>query len=72
MPTYTGKLESLKRLPTSRNGNPRYMVCIDGVFARTSPDSSLAYKLPNYVGKTVQIDVDLYYGKPTLLNIREV
>lgn len=68
---HTGILTIIKRLKRSVNGNPRYLVEIDGWTVRTSPDSSLAYELPNYDGKEVIATVGTYYGYATLGSVKE-
>lgn len=55
-----GKLDALRRLPSSKYGNPRFEVEVlkqDGtrLVARTSTDSMLAYGISNYFNKTVQV-----------------
>lgn len=62
--TYTGELLALIRQESSRNGNPRYLVHIEGVpMAYTQPDSMLAYELPNYVGKRVTVRIGWHYNR---------
>lgn len=61
-----GKLEIIKRLPSSRNGNPRYLLRVDGWTCRTAPDTQLAYSLPNLDGKQVEALIGTHYGNATL------
>ena len=62
-------LESIERLPSSVNGNPRYSgYC--GVYFRTGVDSSHGYTIQNYVGKVVEITVGTHYGHCTLNSIK--
>ena len=63
---HIGKLEIVRRENNSVNGNPRYLCRIDGWTCYTAPDSSLAYALPNYEGKTVIATIGTYYGRPTI------
>ena len=63
---HTGILEVIERLPSSENGNPRYLLRIDGHICRTQPDSSLGYKVANYDGNMVKAIIGTYYGKATL------
>ena len=63
---HTGTLEITERLPSSANGNPRYLVRVDGWTCRTAPDSSLGYTVPNLDGKLVRAHIGTHYGKPTL------
>ena len=69
---HRGTLEYLDRLPSSHFGNPRYRAYCAGFSFVTAPDSSLAYALPNYVGKEVEIRLGTHYGKTTLDSIQEV
>lgn len=66
---HTGLLEIISRLPSSPNGNPRYLLRIDGVTFRTSPDSSYAYVVPNFDGKRVAATIGTHYGTATLNSI---
>ena len=61
-----GKLEILRREPTSANGNPRYFAYCAGVNFYTAPDSPYGYSLPNYNGKEVTVVIGTYHGRPTL------
>jgi len=68
----TGILREVKRLPSSTNGNPRYLVAIWGIggnpykadvtFAKTKVDSSFAYEVDNFFGKKVVAVVGDHYG----------
>ena len=66
---HTGTLEIIKRLPSSRYGNPRYLCRIDGWTCRTKPDSNIAYSLPNHDGKTVRAILGTHYGKCSILSL---
>jgi hypothetical protein len=59
---HTGILELVKRLPQSANGNPRYLIRIDGHTARTQVDSSLSYSMPSYFGKRATVKIGTHYG----------
>ena len=67
---HTGKLEILERLPSSRNGNPRYLIKVDGWTCRTAPDASIAYKITNYDGKMVTAMLGTYYGLCTIESVK--
>lgn len=69
MKTVTGTLKIIERLKSSYFENPRYLVMIGDVKAYTKPDSSIAYWLPKFEGKTVKARVKQYYGKPTIIDI---
>ena len=65
-------LDSLKRLPNSRFGNPRYeatLMASDGseVVAWTKPDASLGYSLPNHRGEQVQATLRTMRGRVYLI-----
>jgi len=63
---HTGKLEIIERLPASRNGNPRFLLRIDGWTCRTQVDSSAGYEVQNYDGKTITATIGTHYGVATL------
>ena len=65
----TGKLRVLSRLPSSRNGNPRYLLDIGGTVCRTAPDSGLAYSITNYEGDQVRAKIGTYRGHLTVHNV---
>lgn len=67
---HVGMLEIIDRLPSSRYGNPRWLVRVDGWTARTTPDSSLAYSITNHTGKRVVAHIGTYYGKATVRDVR--
>ena len=67
--TLTGKLEVIRRLPSSRNGNPRYLLRVDGTTFRTAVDSSHGYSVTNHDGKSVRVTVGTHYGVATLADI---
>jgi hypothetical protein len=64
--SHVGKLEIVQRLPSSRNGNPRYLLRVDGWTCRTAPDSSLGYSVTNYDGKRVKATIGTLRGLATL------
>ena len=57
----TGKLEFVKRLPSSTNGNPRFLVKVDGWTCSTQPDTQLGYSIQNWWNKTVTADIGTHY-----------
>lgn len=69
---HTGKLEVIKRLPSSVNGNPRYMVSIDGTTCKTQVDSMLAYAIENYSGELVEATIGTHYNSATLNTVKLV
>lgn len=64
--SHIGKLEIVRRLPPSRNGNPRYLLRVDGWTCRTAPNSSLGYSVPNLDGKIVRAYIGTLRGLATL------
>jgi hypothetical protein len=68
---HTGTLEFIDRLPSSVNGNPRYLVRLDGWTCRTAPDSAVAYFIPNHFGKKVTANIGTYYGYATIKNVKK-
>ena len=64
--TITGTLTDLQRLPSSRNGNPRYQAVIGGRLVQTAPDSSICYKIGNYRGQDVTATARILRGKLTI------
>lgn len=69
---HTGKLELIQRMKSSINGNPRFLVSIDGTTCQTSVDSMHGYTVQNLEGKEVTATIGTYYGKATLDDIAEV
>ena len=78
--TIKARLVHLRRMPNSRNGNPRY----DAVFMsvdspsyvrlmRTEVDSSLGYSLPNYenTGRVLMVTSRFLRGYETLTRLEE-
>ena len=66
---HVGTLEIVERLPNSINGNPRYLLRVDGVTFKTAVDSSYGYSVSNFEGKTVEVTVGTHYGTATLNTI---
>ena len=67
---HIGQLHIVKRMRSSVNGNPRYLVRASGWLCRTKPDSCIAYGLSHFDGKTVEATIGTYYGKATLLSVK--
>ena len=61
-----GELRILRRLPSSRNGNPRFLVMVDGYVCRTAVDSNMGYAVKNMDGKRVEAYIGTHYGVRTL------
>jgi len=66
--TYVGRLCGVRRLPSSKNGNPRYTAIIvtdsgHALNVRTGVDSSLGYSFTNYrEGSRVKVECSLQRG----------
>lgn len=67
---HKGKLEIIKRLKSSYNGNPRYLLRIDGFHCKTAVDSSYGYSVTNYDGKQVYATIGTHYGTATLNTLK--
>jgi len=63
---HEGTLEIVKRLPNSTNGNPRYLLRVDGWTCRTAVDDSFAYTIEKLDGKKVKAYIGMHYGVATL------
>jgi hypothetical protein len=66
---HTGILDVIQREPSSVNGNPRYLVRLDGYTAKTAVDSSEGYSITNYDGREVTADIGTHYGTTTIENV---
>lgn len=58
---HTGIITDIKRLESSKNGNPRFEFTIDGYRVRTTPDSSYGYSIQNYENKEITVTLGLHY-----------
>ena len=66
---HTGKLEIIERLHNSVNGNPRFLIRIDGFICRTGVDSQHGYGITNYNRRNVTATIGTHYGRATLNTI---
>jgi len=66
---HKGKIENLRRLKSSRYGNPRFSFTIDGYSVVTTPDSSYGYSIQNHEGKTVEVEIGTHYGTLSLASL---
>jgi hypothetical protein len=69
---HEGKLEILKKLNNSFNGNPRFVISIDGFTCKTPVDSMLAYSITNYENREVSATIGTHYGIATLDSLRSL
>ena len=69
---HTGILEVIGRSNNNgHNGNPRYIVRLNGCTAHTAIDSMLGYSITNYDGEKVSALIGTYYGTVTIENVKE-
>lgn len=69
---HTGILSVVERCASSTNGNPRYLVMLDGYTAKTMVDSSLGYSVTNFEGKNVEADIGTHYGTRSIDHVKLV
>ena len=67
---HIGILNIIERLPSSVNGNPRYLLSVDGWVCRTPVDSAYGYSIGNYNGKQVEAIIGTHYGVTTLASVK--
>lgn len=63
---HVGYLTVTRRLPSSANGNPRWLLKVDGWSCRTPVDSFLGYEVQRLDGKVVEATIGTHYGVATL------
>lgn len=66
---HNGKLEIIRRLTSSVNGNPRFEISVDGFTCVTGVDSMHGYEVQNLDGKQVSATIGTHYNKATLESI---
>jgi len=54
---FSGKLENIERMASSRNGNPRYKFTVGGEQVVLAVDSSWGYCITNYRDQIVTVEV---------------
>ena len=76
---YIGKIEILKRLNNSVNGNPRFLIELlntdEFITLQTKSDYSYCYNIENLARKQCNCIVEYYYtksGNGKIENIKEV
>lgn len=67
---HTGTLEVVERLVNSANGNPRFVIRVDGFTCRTPVDSMYDYQISNFEGKRVEATIGTHYGVATLNTLK--
>ena len=67
---HTGTLNIIRRLESSSNGNPRYLLSIDGFTCRTMVDAMHGYEVTNYDGREVSATIGTHYRKSTLNTLK--
>ena len=61
-----GLLTIINRLPSSINGNARFLISIDGLVCQTAIDSDLSDYVKNLDNRLVEATIGIHYGKETL------
>ena len=69
---HTGTLTIIQREPSSQNGNPRFLVMLDGYTAKTTVDSMEGYNIQNLDGREVSAQIGTHYGTRSIQNINPV
>lgn len=67
---HVGTLQVIDRLPSSANGNPRYLISVDGFTCATKVDHTYGYSVPNFDGKKVAATIGTHYGRATLNTVK--
>ena len=70
----TGKIEYYKRLNCSVYGNPRYEICVGGLYLTSKSDYSYNYEMMNFVNKDCEVEIEYYETKTSyrIETIKEV
>lgn len=66
-----GKLVHVENLKNSYYDNPRRLVMIGEMAARTEPNSSLAFSISNHYGKEVVATCRMLRGKLHVTHVKE-
>ena len=69
---HTGTVGELKRMDSSRNGNPRFRFTFDGYDVVTGVDAMVGYCIQNLEGKECVATIGTHRGILTLNTITEV
>jgi hypothetical protein len=75
--TYTGTLHITGRENNSVMGNPRYRAFLkltdedDGFEVLTKPNCMIGYKITNYDGKRVTVQLGTYHKRLNIYSIKE-
>jgi hypothetical protein len=69
---HEGKLEILKKMNNSYNGNPRFLISIGGFTCKTAVDSMIAYSITNYENREVIAAIGTHYGTATLDSLKGI
>lgn len=69
---HTGILTVIKRAKQSNNGNPRYIVEIDGYTCHTMVDDSLGYSITNFDGCMVSCHIGTHYNTVSIENVKKI
>lgn len=69
---HVGTLSIIKRLPSSINGNARFLVQVAGFTCRTAVDSAVADDVKNLDGKLVEASIGTHFGVATLNSVSAI
>lgn len=69
---HTGTLKIVRRMRSSRSGNPQYMLALDGYTFRTPANSMLGFTVVDMDGARVTATIGTHRGCLTLNQIEEV
>ena len=68
---HEGELKILTRLDSSTNGNPRFLISIDGFVCKTGVDCMHGYTIQNLDGARVKASIGTHYGSATLNQVNK-
>ena len=69
---HEGILKIIKRLNSSLNGNPRFLISINGFTCKTGVDSMHGYCVENHNNKPVIATIGTHYNTATLNTLKGV
>jgi len=69
---HQGILRIISRLASSRNGNPRFLLSVDGFTCCTAVDAMAGYSVQNFDGREVMATIGTHYGRATLGSVKGV
>ena len=68
------KILGVKRLPNTKNGNPKYRIITEHGSARILPNSSLSYRynFRSMVGETVEVEYSSKWNKSYIVDMERI